>query len=218
MMESDVYGNLKIFATPVFKGSVPNSEELNKHLLNNEVIQKNLLHEKKNYHGKFSTSFNTHNYGNEDDIPHIERLSSFIIEGVKHYVSENTHPNEPIFPEDITIEDLWFNSCKKGEYQEIHNHLLYREVDPLSFIYYLKLPEGSNENTVFVNDNRKMENFFFPNLKLTQSIFTPHCKEGDFIIFPSFIEHYVRHNTSDEERITIAGNINLHYPDMVFDI
>ena len=36
----------------------------------------------------------------------------------------------------------------------------------------------------------------------------PKCKAGQIIIFPSYLEHFVRSN--DEETITVAGNIKLN--------
>jgi len=211
-----MYGNIEIFTTPIYKGKVPNYEDLNKNLIKNDVLKNGSMYQKESYHGKFSTSFATSDYGTERDTEHLNILIDYINNSVKQYVSKYTLDKPTIFPDKIDIQDIWFNSCKKGEYQESHNHLLYREESPLSFIYYLKLPEGTNENTVFINDLKKYETLYFPQLKLVQSHFIPRCEEGDFIIFPSFIEHYVRHNTSNEERLTIAGNIFLRYPEIPF--
>jgi ectoine hydroxylase-related dioxygenase (phytanoyl-CoA dioxygenase family) len=35
----------------------------------------------------------------------------------------------------------------------------------------------------------------------------PQIKQGDLIIFPSFLNHYVKPNTSEKQRITITFNV-----------
>ena len=68
-------------------------------------------------------------------------------------------------------------------YQESHWHLPYH----WSFVYYENTPRGSSP------------------LVFTQSRKRIRVKEGNFVIFPAGVEHYVPRNKCDE-RSAVAGN------------
>ena len=111
----------------------------------------------------------------------------------------------------IVVESMWVNVNRPTNYNKSHIHA---EVH-WSFVYYIKVQEKSGD-LVFEDPRirRTMQ---------TQAIFkkdyyslasaatislTPQV--GDLIIFPSYLEHFVEPNLSEEPRISISGNIILH--------
>ena len=107
------------------------------------------------------------------------------------------------------LENFWVNYQKKYEFNPLHNHS-----GLFSFVVWMKIPydyenekelpwvKGSNsEQTVgnFVLLDRSMNNHvFFMNKNI----------EGHCVFFPSNFYHMVYpFYTSDEERISISGNI-----------
>lgn len=101
-------------------------------------------------------------------------------------------------PKKSTVVDIWYNHYVAGQYQEVHSHT--NRVD-ISGIYLLKLDELNK--TVF---------YSYPttNTKLYNS--TKHlveAKEGDVILFPSYLSHYVQ--PCEKDRISIAFNIKCEF-------
>ena len=84
------------------------------------------------------------------------------------------------------IIDAWYARFDYGNNALVHNHGdMYA-----SFVYYIKTPEGSSP-IIFPDENETVE-----------------AKEGNLLIFPGHINHYVPENKC-EGRVIIAGNINL---------
>ena len=105
----------------------------------------------------------------------------------------------------------WKNINGPGDFNCFHNH----PRSDLSGVLWIKAPKDSG-NLVFSSPqlfNRYQEldsytNEFKYNSNLYMSYyFTP--KEGRILIFPSDLEHEVKENKSDEDRISYSFNIKL---------
>lgn len=109
-------------------------------------------------------------------------------------------------PYNLQLQNIWENSYEQGDFQEKHIH---PESD-LSFIVYKKVEESK---TVFMNPADKLIGAFYPECKRKQSFFgpvfyIPECRSNQIIIFPSFIEHYVKKTNN---ATTIAGNLKITF-------
>ena len=96
----------------------------------------------------------------------------------------------------FNVCDIWLNKYDDNDYQESHTH-----PSDFSFIIYYKVDKSY---TIFNNPVKNL-------LEMRDSkIFDKHCKpkleQGDLIIFPSYLEHWVKPNSNN---ITIAGNIKI---------
>jgi hypothetical protein len=91
---------------------------------------------------------------------------------------------QSLYP-DFKIHRFWFNINAPGNYNDWHNH-------------------GNREivGVVYINTNPNFGDIVFENGKRI----TPNI--GDFIIFPSEINHRVEVNQSNDLRISIAFNFN----------
>lgn len=94
----------------------------------------------------------------------------------------------------------WANVNEKGNWNMIHNH----PGTDLSGVYYVKVPKNSGQILFF--DPRKIDTVdkaFEEQPKIIGS----YPVEGNLFMFPSYLEHMVTPNESDETRISIAFNI-----------
>lgn len=112
----------------------------------------------------------------------------------------------------LVFRDTWFNYYVDGEYQEVHTHLTPSIFDApahFSCIHYLTFNPELHEPVRFVDPIEKLR---YTSLEFDtnrhQSIYTPTIQEGDFLMFPSYLEHFVKRSKPSPEypRITISLN------------
>ena len=123
------------------------------------------------------------------DITYVRgKMSEWYICGkyidiIKKWAISLTPPIMGVVPR---IINAWYARYDYGNHALVHNHGdMYA-----SFVYYVKTPEGSSP-IVFPDENETVE-----------------AKEGNLLIFPGHVNHYVPENKC-EGRVIIAGNINL---------
>lgn len=109
-------------------------------------------------------------------------------------------------PYTLQLLDIWENYYNKNDFQENHIH----PGSDLSFIIYKKIEEVK---TVFVNpQNNILESFYHTSYSKINFFgpqhFIPDCRTNQFVIFPSYLEHFVKKTNN---AITIAGNIILDF-------
>lgn len=93
----------------------------------------------------------------------------------------------------LQLPDVWYNYYDNaGHYQEVHDH----RPSKFSGIYFLEL-EGINTTTFY----NRHENLMFDCYKRADDV-----QEGDVILFPSTLLHYV--NPVKGKKITISFNID----------
>jgi hypothetical protein len=122
----------------------------------------------------------------------------------------------------IMIDEIWYNCYFDGEYQEEHDHLgLCFNPVHFSCIHFLSFDEGRHKSPKFRDPLDQIRNtsleFYRNNYNNT---YQPNIKEGDFIMFPSYLKHSVEPcaDTKDYPRITIAMNIKvLQYGDNYYE-
>ena len=102
---------------------------------------------------------------------------------------------------DVALTSAWLNvndsrQCMNSEH--VHG-------DVLTGVFYLKAPEGSGK-LCLVNPgiNRMWSGGLLTSQK---NQYTGERREGNIMIFPSYLPHSVETNDHDEERISISFNI-----------
>lgn len=132
--------------------------------------------------------------GYQQDIPKEEFPRKFV-----DHLIERTHSLPPYL-----ITNLWLNINKKGDYNVTHCH----GGSDLSFVWYLT-DAGTKEDKghlVFRDPhafgNAKLDRY----LEFKGDTVQWEMKAGDFLAFPSYLEHRVEPHTSEEDRVSIAGN------------
>jgi hypothetical protein len=139
-----------------------------------------------------------------DDLKDIYLLYSYDI--VKAY-SISLGKFEPY------IKCIWANISNRDGFNAVHDHI--EEDGFYSFVHYIELPTVTKDwkNYLnFVTDKPSIKHFRYPvmhhnTLTSREVKFTIH--PGDIIYFPEWLEHKTLPNSTDQRKISIAGNIGL---------
>jgi len=115
--------------------------------------------------------------------------------------------------------DMWYNVGIQGSFQEEHDHMGGFPGCQYSAIHFLMYDLSEHQPTMFYNP---IHHTFLRNMQpcsgndmptdWQSSHYTPHVKEGDLIIFPSYLKHSVPYQHSNKLRATIALNITIGNP------
>lgn len=113
----------------------------------------------------------------------------------------------------IMIDEIWYNCYTDGEYQEPHDHINGSfNTCHFSCIHFLSFDKTTHKPTSFCDPLEKIRalSLEFDRNKYKPT-YVPDIEEGDFIMFPSYLTHYVEPSasTKDYPRITIAMNIKI---------
>jgi hypothetical protein len=159
----------------------------------------------------------SHEYGLHDIIPEIESYLLYLANRYDekwHYFQELDEQFNVTTPKQLRLTDLWANFQRKHEFNPVHTH-----TGILSFVIWVKIPyDLEEEKKVFPvvsnSDPRTSKFTFHYNNLLGQlknySLNIDKSFEGNIALFPSHLHHSVNpFYTSDEFRISVAGNLRL---------
>ena len=105
----------------------------------------------------------------------------------------------------VNIKNSWMNIQGKDRHHEWHCHPGYQ----VSGVYYMRVSPDQG-GIQFLNPNNIIQSCNFPENTKTcpQSMEFIPC-DGELILFPSWLMHNTCPNVTDEERISVAFNIDL---------
>lgn len=154
----------------------------------------------------------------------INKFSVNILEKIKEYIEYIRIDRGIEYKNYKTIlNSLWINTQKSGEHNPPHRH----SNGQVSFVIYLNFPEEIRNEQAFSSrtyqpgtisflygNNTQLdlneENHFINKLLSPIDLNEHNPKNGEMIIFPSYLMHYVSPFYSDGvERISVSGNINI---------
>ena len=198
------YQIYKLFPTPVFHFRVENYQKLNTELENYilNLRKKDEKGQKKSNAG----GWHSHNFDLNNDNT-AKKFAKIFEEFYKKVII-----NEMGWKYDsnkVKMEAMWSIINKKGSFNIQHNHANAY----LSSAYYVRYPEKSGSIKFF--DPREQKNIRYPKIKNYTDIsaviteITP--KEGDLLIFPSYLYHSVGENLSEDDRIIVSFNVDVDY-------
>lgn len=133
-----------------------------------------------------------------------------ILPDIDSYI-EHLNPEQPVIANPINI---WGNNYRNGDHQELHQHFDNRT--NFSFSYNFKVPTDKSLRSKFIFRETSRapyeSRFGWFGKKFRSRFVPPNQEEGDILIFPSWLWHMVSPNRTDENRITISGNLAI-YPE-----
>jgi hypothetical protein len=94
----------------------------------------------------------------------------------------------------VLIRNIWFQ-----QYHQNNRHGWHKHGCNFTGVYYLELPEGT-PSTQICNPM---------GLNLTANL---EAKEGDVVVFPSFVVHRAPHNKSTKRKTIISFNLDFEEP------
>ena len=138
----------------------------------------------------------------------VEKIFPLILPYINSYLEGySTYGLKPMGNK-IKLVSAWVNYMTKFESNPLHTH-----DDDLSFVLYIKIPEGlkkEQENTVG-NTAPGAISFMYTlgtgEYQVNKHIFMPQI--GDLFIFPASLHHSVNHFQSEGERVSVSGNIKI---------
>lgn len=227
-----------VFSPFIFKANLNNNDFLKQKILP-QIHKQRKKSNSLVPSGWFCDVFSTYQYENKtkskyDEYGHLDNretekfgrdfdntcLMHTYIDQVNIFLEElSLLNNRETMPVSAFNIDMWYNTYTKNQYQEWHTHS--GGSSDFSAIHFLKYDENVHLPTVFRNPTSKSQIFSsvknkqrltsINNIKNTvySEVFYPNIREGDLIIFPSWLEHTVPPNKSKELRVTVAFNIEL---------
>ena len=188
------------FSTPIWTSKIDNHEEIN-NMMNNYIY--NL--QKKDPEGVIKSNlkgWHSKNFDMKDDEP-----KSFI-EAIKKNINEAINDmGWDLSNQEVTLSNMWAIINKKGAMNQKHHH----SNSDLSAAYYVTAKDGCGD--IIFYDPRPGKVYKHP-LSNKLNLLNAHNngvkpEPGMLVLFPSYLEHSVNPNTSNNERIVISFNISL---------
>jgi len=156
----------------------------NLNLKNLKIIGKNF---KKTFESKINTTLDSQTLFDKNSMNYLNiELTDVLSYLLKPYCKNFV----------FKLDSIWINKYINRDYQGSHVH-----PSDFSFIIYYKT---NKSHTVFNSPVKNLLESF--NNKIFYKNYEPNLKQGDLIIFPSYLEHWVKPNSNN---ITVAGNIKI---------
>ena len=188
------------FSTPVWTEQLNNFE-----VINNEL--KNYIYKEKEKNPNGVKKSNVNGWHSEGFDLKNENLKKFINEISNKVGGAVRDMGWDLEAQIVRITSMWAIINQKGAFNERHHH----GNSSLSAAYYVKAEDNAGDIILF--DPRQANVFHHPISKEANSLncqvqsITP--KAGTLVLFPSYLEHKVGENLSNEERIVISFNVSL---------
>jgi len=142
-------------------------------------------------------TYNTSNHQyTVHDKSKFKNLNNWILEKVNDYIIET----KMVYS--VRSIDSWFNIYKKGDYQEVHDHI----GNIISCVYFLKSDKDSSQ-LVFSSNFKDYQGIVISDKNGFNNNVSYPAIQGNLIVFRSFVPHCVQQHKSDNDRITIAYNL-----------
>ena len=183
----------------IFKTSIWNTSlSLDLNSLNLEIkkiIEKDKGREISNEGGYQSNNIEYKKY------THLSFLSKIIEINVKEYKKSLG------LKENFVLDNMWINVNKYKDFNISHAH----PNCSISGVFYIKCPKESG-NIVFENSNANIMSSVWESdtdkyTLNTSSKWNITPQENLLLLFPAYLNHYVRPNMNKEERISLSFNI-----------
>lgn len=112
----------------------------------------------------------------------------------------------------LKFDEPWMNVYNYGDFQESHHHI--SNGNQLSYCYFYKLPENSGKFSFWNEQFRHYCSNSLNEILQFDNVFEwiiPNVKEGDLLIFPSFLIHQVTTHKNKNIRVTVSGNLKINF-------
>ena len=189
-----------LFPTPVWTIQLPNYKNVNEQMFKFiKLQQKNdsIGINKSNVKGWHSKEFDL-------NTKEIQTFITFILPGIEQVMTDMNWEKQK---QTAKINNMWSIINTGGSANLRHQH----GNSTISGAYYVRAPINSGEIVFY--DPRPAPVYSHPNvvnpnlLNAQVNSITP--KEGALVLFPSYLDHSVNENLSNDERIVVSFNIKI---------
>jgi len=200
MIEPTNLEKITPFVTSIWKRKLDIDEYTHKQIINYvyDLKNKNESNYISNYGGWQSRNF-----------LHIDTVLETLFEKMA-WVSKQVMFDLGLEDYTLSIESFWFNINGKNHYNIAHIHT----GSSLSGVFYLKMPKEGGQIQFDRGDNQMWAlpvetDFTKRGIAERCSSISIQPKELEYVIFPSSLQHSVKPNIFDGDRISMAINCNL---------
>ena len=186
-----------LFSVPIFHGKLDNWKKYNRDLL--PLCQE----VRKETDDMSNLPWNCNvwsTYAYDDQLfkrPEFQEVCKAIALYVRAFLERRQWKGE----RKILMTEMWVNHQDKYQFQEYHDH---RE-RIISGIYYIDVPEGTPGIMMKTPLKANFDDLFF-NEDSCQEVNHLKIETGDLLLFPSWLDHGVKANMTDNARINMAFN------------
>ena len=194
---SDAQLNLhSFFITPVFSFNLEGYSSLKDDII--EFKKEDQIGVKgRSTDGGWHSKDNLHNHPNFSNLR--SEIFNFADEAFMHLGMQKMYMPE--------MTGMWGIINPPGSSNKLHNH----PYNFLSGVFYLQVPENSGQ--IIFHDPKPQAEVLSPPKVENHSIHVAHRvnfqpKNGTLLFFPSYLNHEVEENNSQDDRIIVSFNIN----------
>ncbi len=188
------------FSTPVWASKISNHQIINK-----EILSYILDLQKKDSEGIKKSNFNgwhSHDFNLNEDAP--KNFTQAIKLNINQALKDM---NWDLEKQEVKITSMWAIINEKGAFNQRHHH----GNSDLSAAYYVTAEKNCGDIVFY--DPRPAPVYRHPVAKspniLNASVNSVQPEEGLLVLFPSYLEHSVNPNNSNNKRIVISFNVSL---------
>ena len=190
-----------LFPTPVWTLELENFKSVNEDMysyIKNEQASDSSGINKSNIKGWHSKDFNF-------DHSEPKKFIKFISSSIEQVMTDMNWDKEK---QVVKINNMWAIINTGGSSNAQHQH----GNSNISGAYYVRAPKNSGDIVFY--DPRPAPVYFHPSAKspnlLNAQVNSVIPKEGVLVLFPSYLDHSVNENLSNEERVVISFNIRIN--------
>lgn len=197
LIDTQEFAPEQLFSVPLWSRTVVDHEPINQRLLSllQQIEQTTPTNQRSNVGGWHSTP----DLHLNDDFAQIRQIIGSTC------VQCATALNYDFENFDIAFNEMWLNRNGPGDYNRahIHSHAIF------SGVYYIKVPPNAG-NIELYDPIRERAMTAIPVkqvLPRTGQTLEVEGEEGKLLIFPSWLQHAVQANRSDEDRVSLSFNM-----------
>ena len=188
------------FPTPVWATNLDNYKTINEQMYN--YIKSNKKNDEKGISKSNVKGWHSNDFNLNDKDP--QNFIAFILPAIENVMNDMNWDKEK---QTAKISNMWAIINTGGSANLRHQH----GNSTISGAYYVRAPQDCGDIVFYAP--RPAPIYSYPNVKsvnfLNAQVNGISPVEGALILFPSFLDHSVNENKSNEERIVISFNISL---------
>lgn len=191
---------MAIFPHGIYKYSVEDSDAASEELI--QIYNNKRFESGYNHISDSEKLFST--FGN-DDLPTVDLITNFYCDVISEFSKEVGLQGE------VTVDDMWMNVYEKNCFKGNHTHA----PSQWSLCHFILFDPKLHKSLCFHNPSRVILGSNYPYGVDTQvnrywfAEYVPYIEQGDVLIFPSYLEHSVPLNTSNQLKATVSFNFRI---------